>query len=107
MREKHKDRPHARKDALRAEVPPPLVGAPISGTPEAATKPADGPALHLLRVTIEAKSPLALGSGDIFVGTRNRRRDGKEKEETFVETALARDAYGLPTVPGATIQGLL
>src|SRR5271166_2245841 len=97
-----KQRGHGAQTAPKAS-PPPETRA--SSPSEAA--PTDQLALHLLRVTIEAKSPLALGSGDIVAIKREERADGKKKSVTTPETALARDAHGLPTIPGATIQGLL
>lgn len=64
-----------------------------------------GAILHLLRVTIEALSPLSLGSGDVVEMTRQRR--GEEGTEPQNVTALVRDANGLPTIPGSTLQGVL
>lgn len=63
--------------------------------------------LHLMRVTIEAVSPLSFGSGDVAPVTRERREDGETKTSTHSVTALARDANGLPAIPGATVQGVL
>src|SRR6266705_2917202 len=48
--------------------------------------------LHLVRVTLEAATPISIGSGNV-------------EEETDV--ALIRDANGLPIVPGASLQGVL
>lgn len=46
---------------------------------------------HIGRITIETTSPMSCGSG----------------EQGVVDALLARDANGLPMIPGATIQGLL
>jgi CRISPR/Cas system CSM-associated protein Csm3 (group 7 of RAMP superfamily) len=46
---------------------------------------------HIARITIEAVSPISCGAG--------------QGPEAY--NALARDANGLPTIPGATLQGLL
>jgi CRISPR/Cas system CMR subunit Cmr4 (Cas7 group RAMP superfamily) len=51
-----------------------------------------GNVLHLLRVTLEAKSPISVGGGD---------------EQTIFDTVILRDAYGLPTVQGSSIAGVL
>lgn len=61
--------------------------------------------LHILRLTLEAKSPISLGSGE-EVKLDIPTKDGKEKKSTDV-MALMRDANGLPTVPGASLQGAL
>jgi CRISPR/Cas system CSM-associated protein Csm3 (group 7 of RAMP superfamily) len=47
--------------------------------------------LHIARITIEAASPISLaaGEGDVF------------------DVMLARDALGLPVIPGASLQGVL
>ena len=68
-----------------------------------------GAVLHLLRVTIEALSPVSLGSGDVIEVSRQRKREGdaESRREKGNATALVRDANGLPTVPGSTLQGLL
>ena len=68
-----------------------------------------GAALHLLRVTIEAASPVSLGSGDVIEVSRQRKgeRGPEARKETTNSTALVRDANGLPTIPGSTLQGLL
>lgn len=68
-----------------------------------------GTVLHLLRVTIEALSPLSIGSGDVVKVPRLvAGENGSGPVDTTQDvTALARDANGLPTVPGATTQGVL
>lgn len=65
--------------------------------------------LHLLRVTIEALSPLSIGSGDVVQVQRPRKGDDGAGPAATTQnvTALARDANGLPTAPGATTQGVL
>nr|WP_294555156.1 RAMP superfamily CRISPR-associated protein [uncultured Rhodopila sp.] len=63
--------------------------------------------LHLLRITIEALSPLSFGSGDVLtVERRHRTGDAMESRRADV-TALVRDCNGLPVIPGATLQGRL
>lgn len=63
--------------------------------------------LHLLRVTLEAASPLSLGSGEVRIVPRSRMQDGKEEKFQGAEMMLVRDANGLPTIPGPTLQGIL
>lgn len=63
--------------------------------------------LHLLRVTIEAAAPLSLGFGDIIRVSRRRQQDGHIEEISDDVMALARDANGLPVIPGSTLQGVL
>ena len=65
------------------------------------------PVLHLMRVTIEAVAPLSLGSGDVVAIERPLMEDGKKTTQLALEVALVRDANGLPTIPGATLQGVL
>lgn len=48
--------------------------------------------LHLARVTLEAVSPVSLGSGDA---------------SSLADVLLFRDANGLPAIPGASLQGAL
>ena len=68
----------------------------------------EGPeVLHLVRITIEALSPLSLGSGDVVSVQRERRGDNGIETKTGNVVALARDANGLPVIPGATLQGVL
>ncbi len=47
--------------------------------------------LHLVRVTIQAETPLSVGSADNGPG----------------DVVIVRDANGLPTIPGASLQGRL
>ncbi|MGE0705158.1 MAG: RAMP superfamily CRISPR-associated protein, partial [Vicinamibacterales bacterium] len=53
---------------------------------------ASRPVLHVLRVTIEARSPLSVGGGE---------------DASIYDTALLRDANGLPTIQGASLAGAL
>lgn len=100
--------PQAVRATTSTPAAPATSPAVASGAPEAARAAASRPVLHLVRVTIEAESPLSFGSGDVSVKeTTSKGRDGKDVTETITETALARDAYGLPTIPGATLQGVL
>lgn len=48
--------------------------------------------LHLVRLTMEAKTPISLGSGEIDADS---------------DVLLCRDASGLPTIPGSSLQGSL
>ena len=67
-----------------------------------------GDRLHLARVTLEALSPLAIGSGDSRTEVRKEKRsDGKEVEVDVTVAAVQRDANGLPTIPGPGLQGAL
>jgi CRISPR/Cas system CMR subunit Cmr4 (Cas7 group RAMP superfamily) len=56
-----------------------------------ATAPIQTKGLHIARITIEAASPISLaaGEGDVF------------------DVMLARDALGLPMIPGSSLQGVL
>lgn len=72
--------------------------------------PTHGEALHLLRLTFETESLLSTGSSDkVTLKRRPRRRDreGSTGPEDVQATALLRDANGLPTISGASIQGAL
>lgn len=62
--------------------------------------------LHILRLTLKAKSPISLGSGEEVVLEIPAQDDKKKNEPTHV-MALMRDANGLPTFPGASAQGVL
>ena len=53
--------------------------------------------LHFVRVSFETLSPLSVGSGE------SRRDDGASVSISQIQ----RDANGLPTVPGASLQGVL
>lgn len=48
--------------------------------------------LHLVRLTIEAETPLSIGSGDLIAES---------------DVALLRDANGLPIIPGSSLRGVL
>ena len=63
--------------------------------------------LHLVRITLEAISPLSLGSGEIELVDRRRMEGREEKPSRGTEMALVRDANGLPTIPGSALQGVL
>jgi CRISPR/Cas system CSM-associated protein Csm3 (group 7 of RAMP superfamily) len=63
--------------------------------------------LHVVRVTIEATSPMSARSGDLVWVQRAQMEDGKKSVEKVLEVALVRDSNGLPTIPGATLQGVL
>lgn len=69
--------------------------------------------LHLLRATIEARSPLSLCSDEevpveIAVQEgRERTRSGREKAQSTQVTALMRDFNDLPTIPGSSLRGVL
>ncbi len=100
-------RSHRRPLAVRPPQNAPALAVPRAALPDPAT-PSDSAVLHLVRVTIEAKTPLSPGSGDPSVNHEHTERiDGKNVPKPITETAIARDAYGLPTIPGATLQGLL
>ncbi|MGD1037082.1 MAG: RAMP superfamily CRISPR-associated protein [Roseiarcus sp.] len=116
MSHKHKGKPHlespgpaaANAVAKNDRSAPSSAAEPSNSVPADSGLPSERSTLHLLRVTIEAESPLALGSGDVSIAKRAEKDDdGKPATVDMPETALARDAYGLPTIPGATIQGLL
>ncbi len=72
--------------------------------------------IHILRVTIQAKSPVSLGSGKIVENDRRRQEKpamnlsgeaANAANEPAQASAIARDANGLPTFPGSSIQGVL
>ena len=64
--------------------------------------------LHLVRVTLEALSPLSIGSGESRTEKRvETASDGKKTEAEIVVAGIQRDANGLPTIPGAGLQGAL
>ena len=65
--------------------------------------------VHILRVTLEAETPLSIGSGNVVERTVKRpRKTGAGKEEVPVSaTAIMRDPNGLPTIPGSSTQGVL
>ena len=56
--------------------------------------------VHVLRVTLEAETPLSIGSSNVVERT--------VKEEVSANpTAIMRDPNGLPTIPGSSTQGVL
>lgn len=60
-------------------------------------------ALHLMRLTIEARSPISIGSGaEVTVDIPTL--DGEKKTQVM---EIMRDANGLPTVPGSSTQGVV
>ena len=60
--------------------------------------------LHILRITLEALSPLSIGSGE----SRTEMRPEPDGTKTAIAIAgLQRDANGLPTIPGPGLQGAL
>ena len=61
--------------------------------------------LHLVRLSFEARSPLSIGSGERRRESREERGSGTETNISVLE--IQRDANGLPTVPGAGLQGVL
>lgn len=64
--------------------------------------------LHLVRVTLEALSPLSIGSGESRTETRRETAsDGTETKVAIVVAGIQRDANGLPTIPGPGLQGAL
>ena len=64
--------------------------------------------LHLVRVTLEALSPLSIGSGESRTVPRmETASNGKEKAVKVTVAGLQRDANGLPTIPGPGLQGAL
>lgn len=64
--------------------------------------------LRVARITLEAASPLAVGSGQLIsVRRRNRAGDTPNEEVTIHAAALVRDANNLPTIPGASWQGVM
>ena len=64
--------------------------------------------LHLVRVTLEALSPLSIGSGESRTEKREETAsDGKKTEAEIVVASIQRDANNLPTIPGTGLQGAL
>ena len=64
--------------------------------------------LHLVRVTLEALSPLSIGSGESRTVQRTEAAsDGKKKTVEVTVAGLQRDANDLPTIPGPGLQGAL
>lgn len=66
--------------------------------------------IHLLRVTLEATSPISIGSMETEIETvpgEVEDRDGKIKKREVTVPALIRDPNGLPAVPAASLRGVL
>ncbi len=61
--------------------------------------------LHLVRITIEAVSPLSIGSGESRIEKRVEPGSGEESDVSAAE--VQRDVNGLPTIPGSGLQGVL
>ena len=61
--------------------------------------------LHLVRLSFEACSPLSIGSGESRDEPRKER--GSDVETKVSVSEIQRDANGLPTIPGAALQGVL
>jgi CRISPR/Cas system CSM-associated protein Csm3 (group 7 of RAMP superfamily) len=74
---------------------------------------ADRHGTHLVRITLEARSPLAIGSGDTLVRTikekleRTARQGSKPVERLVTHRALVRDPDGLPAIPARSLRGVL
>ncbi len=67
-----------------------------------------GDRLHVARVTLEALSPLSIGSGDSWVDKRTETKsDGTAEPVSVTVAAIQRDANGLPAIPGPGLQGAL
>jgi CRISPR/Cas system CSM-associated protein Csm3 (group 7 of RAMP superfamily) len=65
--------------------------------------------LHLMRLTLEATSPISIGSGDSILRQepkRGKNANAKGSQE-YRSAAIVRDANGLPVIPGASSQGVL
>lgn len=69
--------------------------------------------LHTVHLTLEAISPLAIGSGEkeLIHRKRSKRSDktaqGKEVLEDVEVSGIIRDANNLPTIPGSSWQGVV
>ena len=63
--------------------------------------------LHLIRLTLETSSPLSLGSGRVVRRKRPGPSTTGEETDEHAADAIIRDANGLPTIPGASYQGVL
>ena len=61
--------------------------------------------LHIVRLSFEARSPLSIGSGESRNESRTER--GSDAETNISVSEIQRDANGLPTIPGAGLQGVL
>jgi CRISPR/Cas system CSM-associated protein Csm3 (group 7 of RAMP superfamily) len=65
------------------------------------------PVLHLLRITIEAVTPISIGSGESVEKADTPRGQSQAEETKYRVAAIIRDANGLPTLPGPSLQGAL
>ena len=61
--------------------------------------------LHIVRVSFETRSPLSVGSGERRKESRQER--GSDAATNVTVSEIQRDANGLPTIPGAGLQGVL
>ena len=68
-----------------------------------------GDRLHVARATLEALSPLSIGSGDSWVDDKRTetKSDGTAEPVSVTVAAIQRDANGLPAIPGPGLQGAL
>ena len=64
-----------------------------------------GHRLHIVRVSLEARSPLSIGSGERRPESRKER--GSNEDSTIAVSEIQRDTNGLPTIPGPGLQGVL
>lgn len=64
--------------------------------------PSTAEILHIVRVTVEALTPLSMGSGDMMPDTARSADD----VAGYIDQ-LARDANGLPMIAGSSIQGCI
>lgn len=65
--------------------------------------------LHLVRITFELLAPLSIGSGQVVKSKRDRYDSltDKQEQQDVEAAAIQRDPNGLPSVPGASYQGVL
>jgi len=63
--------------------------------------------LHILRITLKTCSLVSIGSGDVETRTRKTKESGTSTTDEINAAAIARDANGLPTIPGPGYQGVL
>lgn len=64
--------------------------------------------LHMLRITLEAKTRVSVGSGEIVERTKKtKKKAGSISDDTVEAAAIIRDANGLPALPGGSVQGVL
>jgi CRISPR/Cas system CSM-associated protein Csm3 (group 7 of RAMP superfamily) len=62
--------------------------------------------LHLMRVTVEAASPISIGRGEMIDQTAHGAGIRPE-DQHYMVAAIVHDANGLPALPGASLQGVL